>query len=272
MAERRRPIVGVSTKMYFSLARTRDYTKALIQRFAADEDANTIDQRGRLLDRVDVFVLPDFVSLAAVVGRLQASGLGLQAGAQDCGSDDYGAFTGVISPAVLAELGVRIVEIGHAERRRLFGETDASTAAKATAIVRNGMVPLVCIGEDDGNGEISEDERVPLAIATVVAQVTPVLAAIPDDADVLLAYEPVWAIGAARPASAAHVRAVVTGLRASAAVRRRAAARTRILYGGSAGPGLFTQLAGVVDGLFLGRFGHDPDIFLQTVREVGEHA
>ena len=266
-AGRRRTIVGVSTKMYFSLARTRSYVDAILTILEKDTEA--------VLDHTDLFVIPDFVSLASVSQQLKESPAGgrVLLGAQDCGWEDYGAFTGFVSPAVLADVGVRIVEIGHAERRRLLGETDKTTADKAAAAVQQGLVPLVCIGEVAKPS--SDAQAYAATIAAVVGQITPVLDAVPDDAEVLLAYEPVWAIGAAQPASAEHVRAVVGGIRQScAALKRRGASRTRILYGGSAGPGLFAQLGGggggddEVDGLFLGRFGHDPEQFFKTAKEV----
>ena len=262
--EKRRPILGVSTKMYFSLARTRSYVDKVLALLA--------DQKA-IFDRIDVFVCPDAVSLPSVVEQVKSSGLPLLAGGQDCAADDYGAFTGFLSPAVLAECGARLVEVGHAERRRLLGETDTTTAAKAAAAARNGLIPLVCVGETALPVKMSTDADVAAsaaaAVATVIDQITPVLDGLPDDAEVLLAYEPVWAIGAAQPASAAYVRAVVSGIRdRSLSIQRRGAARTRILYGGSAGPGLFEQLHGTVDGLFLGRFGHDAKQFLKTAQEV----
>ncbi|KIH92139.1 triosephosphate isomerase (TIM) [Sporothrix brasiliensis 5110] len=257
----RRPIMGVSTKMYFTLARTRSYVDELLTLLAADENK-------AIVDTMDVFVCPDAIALPSVVEQVRASSVPLLPGAQDCADEDYGAFTGFVSPAVLADCGARLVEVGHAERRRLLGETDATTAAKARAAARNGLVPLVCVGElTRADGEVEASAAV--AAATVIAQIAPVLDSVPDDAEVLLAYEPVWAIGAAQPASAAYVRAVVSAIRDhSPAIRRRGAARTRILYGGSAGPGLFAQLGGTVDGLFLGRFGHDPKQVLKTAHEI----
>lgn len=259
----RRPILGVSTKMYFTLARTRSYV---------DELLTLLGDNKEIVDKIDVFVCPDVVSLPSVVEQVRTAGLPLLPGAQDCAEDDYGAFTGFVSPAVLADCGARLVEVGHAERRRLLGETDATTAAKAKAAVRNGLIPLVCVGEvaaPAGAEEVDTAGAAAAAAATVIAQIAPVLDSVPDDAEVLLAYEPVWAIGAAQPASAAYVRTVVSAIRdKSPAIQRRGAARTRILYGGSAGPGLFAQLGGAVDGLFLGRFGHDPKQFLKTAQEV----
>ncbi|CAK7197911.1 hypothetical protein SEUCBS139899_000561 [Sporothrix eucalyptigena] len=261
--EKHRPILGVSTKMYFTLARTRSYVNEVLSLLA--------DQKS-ILDRIDVFVCPDAMSLPSVVDQVKSSGLPLMTGGQDCAADDYGAFTGFLSPAVLADCGARLVEVGHAERRRLLGETDTTTAAKAAAAARNGLIPLVCVGETMSPDKTNVEASADAAAATVIDQITPVLNGLPDDAEVLLAYEPVWAIGAAQPASAAYVRAVVSGIRDRCpSIQRRGAARTRILYGGSAGPGLFAQLDGAVDGLFLGRFGHDPKQFLKTAQEVADY-
>ncbi|KAH8893875.1 triosephosphate isomerase [Thozetella sp. PMI_491] len=251
----RRRIVGVSTKMYFSASRTHSYTEAFLKLLADAPD------RAAILESADVFIVPDHINLPAVVSQVKSSGLPVLVGAQDCHSEDAGAFTGEVSPAVLAEVGCGIVELGHAERRRLFGETDESAAAKAAAAVRNGMVPLVCVGEKTRGADLaaSADE--------VLVQVRAVLEAVPDTADVILAYEPVWAIGASEPAPVEYVCDVAERIKSSDVVSRRAG-RTRILYGGSAGPGLFAKLSGAVDGLFLGRFAHDPEQFYRTLREV----
>lgn len=163
---------------------------------------------------------------------------------------------------MLRSAGVKLVEVGHAERRRIFGEDDATVAKKAAAVSRNGMIPLVCIGEKtQGDVHIAVDEcRV---------QVDAVMGAVSDEAEVILAYEPVWAIGASQPAGEKHILDVVAGIRGLESVRRRTGA-TRVLYGGSAGPGLYEKLKSGLDGLFLGRFGHDPEQFVKTIQEVAE--
>ncbi|KAK1755901.1 putative triosephosphate isomerase [Echria macrotheca] len=170
----RRRIVGVSTKMYFSATRTACFVTSVIDLLAAPL---TTSSKRPALDEIDVFIVPDHVTLVGVIDQVRSAPAGTPAsriivGAQDCSDKDFGAFTGEVSPAVLAEVGCGIVELGHAERRRLFGETDASAASKAAAVVRNRMVPLVCI---------------------------------PDQEEVVLAYEPVWAIGAAEPAGTGHL-------------------------------------------------------------------
>lgn len=250
----RRRLVGVSTKMYFSAARTRQYVSDVVAQLATSPD---------LLSSVDVFIIPDHLTLASVVTQLQDSHPGtgqIMVGAQDAFWEDAGSYTGEASPAVLAELGCRVVELGHAERRRVFGETDADAARKAAAAARNGLLPLVCVGERS-RGVLS------MAVGECAGQVQAVMAALPDDAEVALAYEPVWAIGASEPASPEHVVGVVEALRGLPCVRDRKG-RTRIIYGGSAGPGLFELLKDSVDGLFLGRFAHDPKAFVQTIQEV----
>ena len=259
MASRPRRIVGVSTKMYFSAAKTKAYVDAVVQHLSsASSSSSSPSSEPSLLEKADVFVIPDHVTLTGVVGQLQ--GTGIMTGAQDAFYEDAGAYTGEVSPAVLAEVGCRIVELGHAERRRIFGETDADAARKAAAAARNGMIPLVCIGERT-KGEVAA------AVDEVMVQVEAVMAAVPDEAEVILAYEPVWAIGAAEPAGAGHVVGVTQAMRASSCVQRRSGT-TRIIYGGSAGPGLFEKLKDGVDGLFLGRFAHDPAQFYKTIQEV----
>lgn len=245
----RRRLVGVSTKMYFSAARTRDYVQQVKELLSASP---------RLLDDIDVFVIPDHITLTSVIAQLE--GTKVLTGAQDAFYEDAGSFTGEVSPAVLAEVGCRIVELGHAERRRIFAETDDDAARKAAAAAWNGMVPLVCIGERT-QGEVG------VAVDECRVQVESVMAAVPDAAEVILAYEPVWAIGAAQPAAAEYVVDVAKRLRALDCVQKRKGV-TRLLYGGSAGPGLFEKLKTGVDGLFLGRFAHDPGQFYKTIQEV----
>ncbi|KAM3506057.1 hypothetical protein MY11210_007703 [Beauveria gryllotalpidicola] len=252
---RRRRLVGLSSKMYFSLAQTQSYTADVLARLAALPPA--------LLADTDVFILPDFLSVGATAARIAASGLPVWAGAQDCHWEDRGAFTGEVSPAVLRDVGARIVAVGHAERRRLFAEDDAVAARKAAAASRNGMVPLVCVGEETEGGDVG------VAVAECRPQVEAVVGALADDAELVLAYEPVWAIGASQPAGDAHVLAVVAGLRGLDCVKNRKGT-TRVVYGGSAGPGLYERLKTGLDGLFLGRFAHDPERFVQTVKEVAE--
>jgi triosephosphate isomerase len=248
---RPRRIVGVSLKMYFDLQSSLNYVHGVLQLDGQAWNART-----------DLFVVPDFVTLMESAKILQSSHVML--GAQDTHWEDAGAYTGEVSPRVLAQAGVTIVEMGHAERRAMFGETDETVAKKAGAAARNGLIPLVCIGEKKHSNIASA--AVGMAIEECKPQVASVLAAVPDDAEVILAYEPVWAIGAKEPADADHVVNVTKELRKLAAGRTGV---TRILYGGSAGPGTFAKIADGVDGLFLGRFAHDINNLKTVIEEVG---
>jgi len=207
--------------------------------------------------RVVPFVIPSFPVLPAASEILAGSLLGL--GAQNCGWAD-GPWTGEVAPSLLAELGVGLVEIGHAERRRYFGEDAAMIARKVRAADGAGVTPLLCVGEGTPEGTgISGAER---AAAVVYRQVQEAV-----DGDwclasrLIVAYEPVWAIGAVEPASAPYVSAVVRSLRkmlaANGSDAANSLAKLPIIYGGSARPGLLPALEGV-SGLFLGRYAHDP--------------
>ncbi|KAI0802676.1 triosephosphate isomerase [Xylaria sp. FL0064] len=279
----RRRLVGVSTKMYFSFAKTTTYVATLLN-LLSQQPPETL----AALRNIDIFVIPDHISLTSVIAQLRRGGgddddddrypVPILPGAQDAFHEDAGAFTGEVSPAVLAEVGCRILELGHAERRKLFGETDDTTAKKAAAAARNGIVPLVCVGErtkppvitaaSPNSGSRDEVLDAEAALAEIRVQVAAVLSAVPHTTDVALAYEPVWAIGAPAPASASYVVAVAQAIRDLECVRRRPAGSTRVLYGGSAGAGLFAKLKDGVDGLFLGRFAHDPEQFVKTILEV----
>lgn len=248
---REKRLLGTSLKMYFDLPSTLRYMDSISQLPPSSS--------------LDFFVIPDFVSLVPSKQKLEESNSFTWLGAQDCYIQDKGAFTGEVSPLTLSQAGVKIVEIGHAERRRLFGETDEDVGKKAEAIVRNGMIPLVCIGEKEKSSIASQ--AVGIAVSECKPQIEAALSLIPDDAEVVLAYEPVWAIGAAEPAGADHVVAVTQNLRALVSGRK---GRTRILYGGSAGPGTFEKLKDGVDGLFLGRFAHDVENLKKVIQEVSE--
>jgi triosephosphate isomerase len=226
--------IGVSTKMYLG------YQESLcwLSEVRAVVDARPALAAGR---DVRVFVIPSFPVLAEA-GKILAGSPALL-GAQNCAWGD-GALTGEVSPGMLAELGVSLVELGHAERRALFGENDDVVARKVRAAVDAGLTPLLCIGEP---GTLGPEEAAAFCLRQVRAatggdeSLTPRL---------VLAYEPVWAIGADQPAAPTYVNAVVQ------LIRQGLGAPCPIIYGGSAGPGLLPQLASA-DGLFLGRFAHD---------------
>jgi triosephosphate isomerase len=252
MATKLPPLVAVSLKMYLSAAETRAWVRQV-----ADIVADVV-QPGRR-ERIEVAVLPTFPLLESTAATLAATTV--RWGAQDVAAAPDGDQTGEVSVDVLAELGCRYVEVGHAERRRLFGETREAIGAKLEQVVGAGLVPIYCLGETErcGAGAAARACRNELDDVLTTAQ------AVSPDPEVVVAYEPLWAIGAAEPAPADHVSTVCTALQDTVRGRR---ARARVIYGGSAGPGTYTDLRGCTDGLFLGRFAHDPSALAQVIDEV----
>ena len=276
----------MSTKSYFSPSHTISYLKTLIS-----PSTNIIPLRNK-----DILfaLLPDFLSLhpcAQILSDHAATthqtpthpqSWPLHLGAQNCfWSTTYGAFTGEIVPPALSELGITIIELNHAERRRLLSETDDTTAKKAAAVSSLGMVPLVCIGEIEApNLQGPMSAAVGNAMRQLSPQITSLLDAVPLDAPVVFAYEPVWAIGAAEPAGVEFVGPVVQAIRGVVRMvekKRGRTGQTRVVYGGSAGPGLWSgksnggnPLGSWVDGMFLGRFAHKIEGVREVVDEVVE--
>ncbi len=213
---------------------------------------------------IDLVVFPVAPALPAAVGLGRQSYL--QMGAQDVSTRPAGAFTGELPAALLAELGVGYVEIGHAERRFLFGDTVDVIRAKVQAAVAHGLVPLLCVGE----GRLGDTTAIDPTAAVEQAgdQLSEVVDLLPADGAFVVAYEPVWAIGADQPAPVEHIRVVAAGLRERLARFPSA----RLIYGGTAGPGLFTALGDAIDGLFLGRRAHDPAAWAEVLSEVASSA
>ncbi|MDT7582012.1 MAG: triosephosphate isomerase, partial [Pseudonocardiales bacterium] len=244
--------IGLSSKMYFSHRKTLEWVQAVVK-ICADHPATAGGT-------VEFFVIPSFPSIPGVVELARPAGISV--GAQDLHWADDGPFTGEVSGAVLAELGVTMAEIGHFERRTLFGETDEIVAGKTHAALRNGLAPVLCVGEPErGDPADAAAECIRLlesALAPARAAAT--------GGRLLVAYEPFWAIGAAEPAAAEHVTAVCRTLRAH--LRDDALfPQAQVIYGGSAGPGLLPRIAGAVDGRFLGRFAHDPNAVRRILDE-----
>ena len=242
-------LIGSSLKMYFSHARTLAWVR---------EVAGIVRDHPAVAAGVQPFVLPQFPSIAACVQLGAAAGLAV--GAQDLAAEDEGPYTGEVSGAVLAEVGGSLVEVGHAERRRLFGETDEVVAAKLAAALRHGLMPLLCVGED-------RREDAAAAVDACRRQIDSALGparAAGLTGPVTIAYEPLWAIGAPDPAGPDHIAAVCGALRAEGEQAQA------VIYGGSARPGMLAEIAGSVDGLFLGRFAHDPRAFAAILDEAAD--
>jgi triosephosphate isomerase len=197
----------------------------------------------RGLDDIDIAVAPPFTALAVVRKALEGTSIAL--GGQNMHWEEKGAFTGEISPAMLRDAGCRYVILGHSERRQFFGETDEGVNRKVLAALKHGLIPLVCVGE-------SEDERDRNVTFVVVdRQITGGLAKVTAGqlASLLIAYEPIWAIGTGRTATPAQAQEVHVAIRAklSTLFGKDAAAGVRILYGGSVKPDNIDSLMAEAD-------------------------
>ncbi|MGM7668985.1 triose-phosphate isomerase family protein [Microbacterium sp. A93] len=252
-------ILGISLKLYLDIAQTTQWALDV----AAIARAHAAVKSGA----VRLFALPSLPALPAVREALTDSEVAW--GAQDLHWEDRGAFTGAISGADLAAVGCSVVEVGHAERRHVFGESDDMIWRKLAAAFRNGLTPVFCVGEQE---EMSADA----AGAECIAQLEAALASAVAHADVdqhgfvgelIVAYEPEWAIGRAQPASVEHVIAVVGALRARLA-SESSLRSSSVIYGGSAQRGTLAALGNSVDGLFLGRFAHDPEDLAHIIDEA----
>ncbi|HLY13170.1 MAG TPA: triose-phosphate isomerase family protein [Candidatus Limnocylindrales bacterium] len=231
-------LVGTSWKMNLTVAQA-DHWFTTFRPLAGDA-------------AIDFFVLPPFTVLWLARERLAGSGIAW--GAQDVSPFADGAHTGDVSAAMLADLGCRYVEVGHAERRRDHGETPATIAAKVNAVIQAGMDVVLCTGE-------LEEGSLEAAIDAVLADIERCLERVgPSDlARVVIAYEPIWAIGEGRrPAPPDRVGRIHRAI--AARLGQGAGVRPRIIYGGSvdatSAPVLLAEPG--VDGLFIGRNGLDP--------------
>ncbi|MEY2570471.1 MAG: triosephosphate isomerase [Acidimicrobiaceae bacterium] len=218
-------------------------------------------------DAVDVSIHPPFTDLRSVQTTLyDQKRAEIALGAQHCHFDEKGAFTGEISPAFLAKLDVRYVIAGHSERRELFGETDELVNKKVKAILAHGMTPILCCGETLDEREAGGTD------AKVTGQVKAGLAGVKADAvaGLVIAYEPIWAIGTGRTATPEDAQTVCRLVRATVAevAGADAAAAVRIQYGGSVKATNATELMAQpdVDGALVGGASLDPDEFARIVQ------
>ena len=219
-----------------------------------------------VFDQVDVSVHPPFTDIRSVQTVIEADDLELLLGAQHCHWEEKGAFTGEISPAFLAKLDVKLVVCGHSERRDLFGETDEMVNNKVHAIFKHGMTPIMCCGESLAEREAGETE------AKVLTQVAAGLAKLTADqvASMVIAYEPIWAIGTGKTATSDDAQTVCQAIRGAVAAQfgADAAAAVRIQYGGSVKAGTTEELMSQpdVDGALVGGASLDPEEFSRIVQ------
>lgn len=246
-------MIGFSSKSYL----TAEAADAWLDTVVAG--LGETDQRGE-----GVFFCSPFPLVTDALRALEP--LGARVGTQDVSAFPVGAYTGEVSAELLSGLGSSFVMVGHPERAKYLGETAETFALKARMAASAGLVPILIVGEPEHGRDPEEVIR---------PQLDAVFSALESSAPVVVAYEPTWAIGAEQPAPPSHVIEVVGRIREMLSERDGV---SRILYGGSAGPGTFSALAeygaqtgkteGVPDGVFLGRAGVDPLGFLETVAEV----
>jgi triosephosphate isomerase (TIM) len=214
---------------------------------------------------VDVSVHPPFTDLRSIQTLIDVDDLPFALGAQHCHWEDAGAYTGEVSPAFLAKLDVAYVICGHSERRELFGETDEMVAAKITAIQKHQMTPIVCVGETLAEREAGDTQ------AKVLGQIDSAVTGRTKGqiAALVVAYEPVWAIGTGRTATVDDAQAVCRAIRERVArlTDKATASAVRIQYGGSVKAGTIAELmaADDIDGALVGGASLDADEFARIV-------
>ncbi|HUP85624.1 MAG TPA: triose-phosphate isomerase [Acidimicrobiales bacterium] len=217
-------------------------------------------------DKVDVSVHPPFTDLRSVQTVLDADKIDILLGAQHCHFEEKGAFTGEVSPGMLEKLNVKLVIAGHSERRELFGETDEDVGRKVHAIFRHGMTPIACCGETLQEREVGSTED------KIRGQVTSILGGLSPDqvSRLVIAYEPIWAIGTGRTASSEDAQQTCGFIRelVGRQVSVEAAAAVRIQYGGSVKPTNIAELMAQpdIDGALVGGASLEPDDFARIVR------
>ena len=243
------PLIAGNWKMNKTIAEAEEFIQALLPRVSS-------------VQGVDVAVCPPFTALQAMVDS--ARGSRVEVYAQNMHHADSGAFTGEVAPPMLVELGVHGVILGHSERRQLFGETDRALQLKVPAALAAGLKPILCVGETEDEREAGDTER------KLRHQVQEGLARVDISqlGDVVIAYEPIWAIGTGRVATPDQAQDAIAFIRALVADRSREQAElTRVLYGGSVKDDNCPELIALpdVDGALVGGASLDAESFAAIV-------
>jgi triosephosphate isomerase (TIM) len=248
----RTPLIAGNWKMHKTQEQAEDYIQALLPRVSA-------------LDGVEVAICVPFTDLRAMVDS--ARGSRVEVYAQNMHQAQEGAYTGEVSAPMLYELDVRGVVLGHSERRALFGETDRALALKVPAALEAGLAPILCVGETEQERDNDDTDR------KLRQQIRDDLANVPGErlADVVIAYEPIWAIGTGRVATPEQAQEAMAFIRALVGDRdRQAAESVRILYGGSVKPENAAELLALadVDGALVGGASLDAESFARIAASV----
>jgi triosephosphate isomerase (TIM) len=243
----RRPLIAGNWKLWGTRAQAEDYC----ERLHIDAELP-----------VDVGICPPFTALDVCVDKLRGTGAAVYA--QNMHHESTGAFTGEVSAGMLTEIGVNGVLLGHSERREYACETDRSLQLKVPAALAAGLQPILCVGETEEERERDETQR------KLRTQVREALEKVSDEriADVVIAYEPIWAIGTGKVATPEIAQEAIAFIRALVGDRsKEAAERVRILYGGSVKPDNAAEILGQqdVDGALVGGASLDPEGFARIV-------
>jgi triosephosphate isomerase len=251
----RRPIVAANWKMH----------KTHLEAIQAVQRLSYLVDRADT-DRVEVVICPPFTALRSIQVLIEGDRLAFGLGAQNVHWEEKGAFTGEISPAMLAALNCGYVIVGHSERRWVFGETDAAVAKKVKAVFEAGMVPILCVGEKIEERDAGRTEEV--VTAQVSAAVQGLAAS--NASQLVIAYEPVWAIGTGRNAEPADAGEVISLIRRtlSSTIEPDTGGAVRVQYGGSVKPGNAREFMAhpEIDGALVGGASLDPEDFALIVK------
>ena len=247
----RTPYIAANWKMHKTVAEAAAFVDALLPRIAATQH--------------DVVLCPPFTALSAVVERRY--GTAVKVAAQNMHEEDSGAFTGEVSAQMLVELDVEAVILGHSERRQLFGETDEALARKVPAALKAGLEPILCVGE----GEEARDAGQTTGVLESQLQADLAEVEIGKLGEIVIAYEPIWAIGTGRTASPGQAQEACAFVRDVLRERGAGADAVRILYGGSVKPANAAELLAQedIDGALVGGASLDPEEFAAIVEAAG---
>ena len=250
MPDKRGQYIAGNWKMYKTSSEAREYVQRLLSRLPMGNG-------------VELALCTPFTALAATVHALGGSDVKVLA--QNMHQESEGAYTGEVSAPMIAELGVNGVLLGHSERRQYFNETDRALAEKVPAALEAGLQPMLCVGETEDEHEAGDTQR------KLRHQVQEALEKVPDARlhEVVVAYEPIWAIGTGKVATPEHAQDAIGFIRALVGDRSKdAARRVRVLYGGSVKPENAGDLLGQpdIDGALVGGASLDPDGLVEIVK------
>lgn len=255
MSVKRKPIISGNWKMHQNHYEAIQFVQKLAYLVGKDD-----------FEAVDVSVHPPFTDIRSVQTLIEGDDLKFILGAQHCHFEEKGAFTGEVAPSFLAKLNVKYVICGHSERREIFGETDDMVARKTKSILANKMIPVVCVGETLEEREAgSTSDKVLGQVRAALAKLSP-----EDVAGLVVAYEPIWAIGTGQTATSEDAQEVCGAIRREIGVLAGAdaAASVRIQYGGSVKAANIAELMSQpdIDGALVGGASLDPDEFARIVQ------